>query len=183
MRIDPLYAYAVALALVGLFMPSGLTKLFAIRDFRRTVADYQLIPTSLLLPATLLILAAELLAVLLVLLGLAGLAPSLPLGMMIITGLLLLYAAAIGYNVARGRRSIDCGCLGFGARRPGIGWPLVVRNLMLAALAITAALPIGARILSTIDWISMIGFPLIFCLTYVGTNMALQLPARSAGRA
>jgi len=50
------------------------------------------------------------------------------------------FAAAIGLTVARGRTEIACGCFrGDASRR--IGWPLVVRNLILAGLALVAALP------------------------------------------
>ena len=65
-------------------------------------------------------------------------------------GLLLVYAAAIALNLARGRDAIDCGCGAPGDER-SIGVDLVARNLVLAALALGAALPATARALTWLD--------------------------------
>ena len=47
--------------------------------------------------------------------------------------LLLLFVAGVGYNLARGRQP-DCHCLGRLYSAP-IGWPTLIRNLILAAFA------------------------------------------------
>src|SRR5260370_33844893 len=47
--------------------------------------------------------------------------------------LLLLFVAGIGYNLARGRTP-DCHCFGQIHSAP-IGWPTLIRNLLLAAIA------------------------------------------------
>jgi hypothetical protein len=63
-----------------------------------------------------------------------------------------LYALAIAINLRRGRRELDCGCLGFG-RRSTISMTLLWRNgvLVLASLA-AGFLPRGERAL---DWIDL----------------------------
>ena len=53
--------------------------------------------------------------------------------------LLLLYAAAIAINLLRGRRDMDCGC---GGEATPIGWGLVMRNIVLAVLALPQHAPI-----------------------------------------
>ena len=62
--------------------------------------------------------------------------------------LLATYAAAVGINLARGRRSIDCGC--GGTPRPIQPW-LVGRNLVLAAASLALLAPVGARALGGLD--------------------------------
>jgi len=56
--------------------------------------------------------------------------------------LLLTYSAAMSANMLRGRRELDCGC---GGSAQGLGWPLIVRNLGLIAIAALALLPDAAR--------------------------------------
>jgi hypothetical protein len=91
------------------------------------IANYRLLPGSLVTPA------ARALPVVEMALGVAlllGLAPFATVAAML---LLALFATAIAVNIRRGRGHIDCGC-GHGALRHPIGWPLVARNLALAAL-------------------------------------------------
>lgn len=56
-------------------------------------------------------------------------------------GLLLVYAAAMGINLVRGRREIDCGC---GGPPEPLGWGQVLRNLALTASLAPIALGLGA---------------------------------------
>src|SRR5262249_14927936 len=64
--------------------------------------------------------------------------------------LLGLYAAAIAVNLARGRRHLDCGCTGPALRRPISGW-LVLRNLVLVAIAPADLAPLATPPLGGID--------------------------------
>ena len=62
-------------------------------------------------------------------------------GLIIAAGLLVIYAVAIGVNLKRGRRQIDCGC---GDEPTPLSRALVVRNCVLVALAAGAyALPVA----------------------------------------
>ena len=63
---------------------------------------------------------------------------------------LLVYAAAVGMNLARGRRDIDCGCAGFGRRQSLHEW-LLARNLLYVVIAGGAALVPVARPLTWFD--------------------------------
>jgi hypothetical protein len=60
--------------------------------------------------------------------------PAAPAGMALAAGVLLVPAAAIGRRRRTGRRA-PCRCLGAEAAPPG--WPHVVRNVVLAGLAVT----------------------------------------------
>ena len=53
--------------------------------------------------------------------------------------LLAVYAAAIGLNLARGRREIDCGCSWGGASQPLSSWLLFRNAVLLAALGLALA--------------------------------------------
>jgi hypothetical protein len=58
--------------------------------------------------------------------------------------LLILFAVAMGINIGRGRRYIDCGCFQ-SALKQTLSWTLVARNAGLALLlAVPAAVPEGA---------------------------------------
>jgi hypothetical protein len=47
--------------------------------------------------------------------------------------LLLMFAFAMGINLRRGRRHIDCGCFQSALKQP-LSWTLVIRNAVLACL-------------------------------------------------
>jgi hypothetical protein len=70
--------------------------------------------------------------------------------------LLAVYSIAIGVNLGRGRRTIDCGCGALGARQPISEW-LVVRNAALAGAALLTLRTPGPRTLVWIDWLSVAG--------------------------
>jgi hypothetical protein len=91
--------------------------------------------------ALLLLLARLLLALVFVVAGLAELAVALALlpaisawwGSLDALALLLLFVAAIGYNLAQGRTP-DCHCFGQLHSAP-VDWPTLIRSLLLAGLA------------------------------------------------
>jgi hypothetical protein len=64
----------------------------------------------------------------------------------------LLFAVAMGINLRRGRRHIDCGCFQ-SALKQTLSWTLVVRNVVMALLLGLAVLVAGgsAGLLATID--------------------------------
>ncbi|MBW2724378.1 MAG: methylamine utilization protein MauE, partial [Deltaproteobacteria bacterium] len=74
-------------------------------------------------------------------------------------GVLCLYSLAIGINLARGRRDIDCGCAGPLARQT-LHEMLVARNLVYAALALGAAAPMSLRAFGWLDGLT-IGFGVV----------------------
>jgi len=96
--------------------------------------------------------------------------------------LLAIYAAAIAVNLRRGRRELDCGCMGFGRRRsisPGMVW----RNVVLA-LALLAAgwLPWTSRPLNWVDVLTMVGGVCAGTLLYMAIDGLLEFSRRLARR-
>jgi hypothetical protein len=53
-------------------------------------------------------------------------------GLLLGMAMLGVYATGMAVNIRRGRTTIECGCGGAG--QP-LGWPLVIRNLVLMAIA------------------------------------------------
>ncbi len=90
--------------------------------------------------------------------------------------LLLFYGGLIAAALIAGRRGFDCGCGGFAGRRQEIGWPLVLRNLLLAAIAVVGALPAAARPLGVFDLASALGAVAASAFLYAAAETALALP-------
>jgi hypothetical protein len=163
--IDILPVLVANLLFGGLFVLGGTSKLGGFAVFTETLGNYRLLPAGLVRPAGAMIAFAELA------LGAAAII-AVPLGSQIamlgIAALLFAYAAAMGINIARGRDHIDCGC-SFGAARASLGWELVARNIALGLIAFAMfALPVSARPLGAIDWISGVGAIAAFALLYLG---------------
>ncbi len=164
--IDILPVLVADILLGGLFLLGGIAKARDFTGFTGTLAGYMLVPEALLTPTAAAIVAVELAA------GVAAIGAVVigsQAAMGVIAALLLLYAVAMGINVARGRTHIDCGCLGFGTARASLGWELVARNVALAIVAFAAfALPVAPRILGAVDIISGIGAIVALALLYLG---------------
>ncbi len=91
---------------------------------------------------------------------------------------LLSYAAAMYFNLRRGNVLLDCGC-SWGARRQPLRRALVIRNLCLALLALTMAVPAGARTLTTVDIISVFATLGVAAALYSAVNLLLALSPSS----
>jgi hypothetical protein len=146
MQIDPVPATILGLALAGLWAAAGVHKLRDFGAFSEALSAYQLLPQpAVTLTARLVPLIEIAVACGIVLAGYrraAALASAL---------LFALYGLAMLINLLRGRRELDCGCLGFG-RRNRLSTVLVWRNaaLLLASLAV-GFLPRSVRALDWID--------------------------------
>jgi methylamine utilization protein MauE len=148
--VDPVFDTTLRAALSFLFLVAAGHKLRDLGRFRATLADYRLLPASAVsLAAGLVALVEVAVAALLVTPGArsAGLGAA--------ATLLVVYAGAVGVNLARGRRDIDCGCAGPAARRPISGW-LVARNVGIAFVALAGLAPVGARTLGWIDALTVV---------------------------
>lgn len=116
---------AGVLALV--FARSAAHKVAEFSFFSATLGDYRLLPALFIGPAALVLTAAEAVAIALLIV------PDVrEIGATLAGSLLLVYAAAMGINLWRGRFRIDCGCGGPGQM---ISWALVARNLVLTVTA------------------------------------------------
>lgn len=145
MSLDPVVALVLAGGLALLFGAGGLAKLRDLPGFAAAIAGYRLLPPRLERPAAVGFVTTEL--ALACALLMPGTRPAAALGA---AALLALYSLAIGWNLARGRRAIDCGCGGPLGRR-AISEALVVRNGLLMAAAAATSLPVLARPLGALD--------------------------------
>lgn len=119
------YAGAVGVGLV--FLGAAQAKLRHTDLLGGVIANYRLLPAVLVAPVAAVLPWLEFVVGLGLMIGGAWLfAP-------VAIGLLVIFAAAMGINIARGRREIDCGCGRSDLRQP-LSWLLVGRNLALAAL-------------------------------------------------
>jgi uncharacterized membrane protein YphA (DoxX/SURF4 family) len=113
---------------VGLvFLAAGIDKLRHRTLLPGVIANYRLLPAVLVQPAAWVLPVVELFVAAGLLVGSRPLAPAAAIL------LLLVFAAAMAINIGRGRRHIDCGC-GHAGLRQALGWPMVVRNLAMAAV-------------------------------------------------
>lgn len=149
MTIDPVIAWTLRLALALLFSAAAWHKLRDLGRFEGTLRAYALLPA----PATRLfsrtLPGAEIaIAIMLV-------HPASHLGGIAAASLLLVYTAAIGINLARGRRAIDCGCFASSSATP-LSNALVARNVALIAAACALLLPVSLRPLVWVDWLTLL---------------------------
>jgi hypothetical protein len=141
--------------------------------FAGAVAGYRLLPVSFSKPAAVAFIAAEWLLAAAVLLP--GLHTPAAFGA---AALLALYTLAIVWNLARGRRDIDCGCGGpLGRRR--ISEALVARNAMLIGAALASALPVLPRSLGWLDAFTALAAIASCALLYGATEALFTRPVAS----
>lgn len=132
-----------------LWFIAGWQKLAAFEVFAATLADYRMVPRNLVNICAGLVAAGE------VILGAGLVVPVTRSAALLGSGLLLtLYAAAMAINLLRGRRHIDCGCMGPAARQTLSGW-LVARNVVIALVAALSAGALDARPLVWLDVITI----------------------------
>ncbi len=147
--MDPVVDVTLRAALALLLLAAAGHKLRDLPRFRATLADYRLLPHAIVPAAAGLVAGVELAiaAALLVLPRPALVAAA---------ALLAVYAVAIGINLARGRRHIDCGCAGPAARQT-ISGRLVARNVLLATSALAGLAPAHPRPLVWVDALTIVG--------------------------
>ena len=147
LHLDPVVAHATASALASVFLLAGAAKLRDPDTFRATVEEYRLLPAAAAAVLAWVLPVAECLAGVLLFL-----ADTRTAGALLTLLLLALVTGAIGINLVRGRRRLDCGC-GWGTEVP-IGAGIVVRNLVLAGAALLLLLPVADR--PTV-WLDVLG--------------------------
>jgi hypothetical protein len=174
--IDPTLSAIVALGLALLFASSAVHKLADWPKFCAALTDYRLSPAWMSPALACAVVALELTAAVL-------LPPvaSRPPAALVAAGLLCAYAGAIGLNLRRGRTRLDCGCLGAGARKTIGSW-MVVRNLLLAGLALIAALPVSDRPLATVDALSIGAAVACLAILYGAIDVLQQVATGPASR-
>lgn len=169
--LDPIALRIISIGFGLLLLLASIHKLSDIGRFRAVLADYRLLPLAAVPAVALVLPAAE------ALLGLAWLfAASASAAAVSTAALLGLYTAGIAVNLLRGRVHISCGC-GFG-RSSGTGdalsWGLVLRNGILVASALLATLPVSARSIGVLDYVTLIAALLAVVLLFAATNQLIR---------
>ena len=165
---DPILSLGSALMLACVFLAASVHKLRDLRHFETTLGAYGLLPGMLVRPAALGLPLMEFM----VALGL--LAPPARFSAAMATAVLLgIYTLAIGINMARGRRSIDCGCGDPGRGQTLTGW-LLPRNGVLMGLALLAATPVVNRTTGWLDWLVALLAAAAMLLLYSACNQLLS---------
>jgi hypothetical protein len=86
--------------------------------------------------------------------------------------LLVLYAVAMGMNILRGNRLLDCGC-SWGGDTPVSGL-LVLCNLLLACGVLTLIMPIEARTLTTFEIANSAALAFCAYLIYLAVDQLIN---------
>jgi len=167
-------AWILRLGLAAVFAAAASHKLRRPSAFAATLREYQILPDAVT-PAfvPLLALGEALIACGLLVPATAALAGRAAAAM------LLLYSGAIALNLARGRRDIDCGCLGPTRREPLSGG-LLVRNALLLVGALLLALPVAGRTLGWVDAPALGGGLAVTFLLFAAVNRLRSLAPRLA---
>lgn len=162
LAIDPVPAAIMTLCLAALWLAAGLHKLADPKALERSLEAYDIAPRALLpllgrlLPVLELALAA----------GLAY-APTRSAAGLVGAVLLTVYGIALALNLRRGRRDLDCGCMGFGAQSQ-ISPALVWRNAIAAVASLSAGLlPRAERAWTWIDALTIIAGVAVIVLLYL----------------
>lgn len=167
LTFDPVLNLISALILGYIFVLAGLHKCKAPAEFGTTLANYKILPESLARQGVYLVPVAEIMT------GVALLIPAAATLAAFSAGTLLcIYIAAIGINLLRGRRNIDCGC-GGPAQKQSISEWMIVRNGLLLGLAYIAGSQTLARPLLWFDWLTVILATVMGCLFYNIINQLL----------
>ncbi len=170
--LDPLIVKTISIGLGLMFLLAGYYKFVEAAQFRVTLLEYQVLPESLVSPASRIVPIVE------ILLGGAWLSGWNQGGMAAIASaaLLGLYASAISINLFRGRVHFDCGC-GFGGKSDNeqyLSGGLVVRNLVLISATLTTTLPVRERALGVGDYITLVAALLATALLFGAANQLLS---------
>lgn len=166
--IDPVIDIAVRGALALLFAAAAWHKLSDPVRFEATLRGYRALPTWAAWPTARLIPIIEAFIA-------AGLLFSETRTAAALAAACLLgaYSAAIGVNILRGRRDIDCGCFASSARVP-LSPILLVRNALLIGAAGIAAFPASPRALTWLDSFTITAALLGLSLLWTATQRLAQ---------
>lgn len=164
MHLDPIFIIASGLAIAVLLASAATHKLRAPARFARQLADYQLLPDAVVRPIARVIPLVELVIAFALLVPVwrswAALSAA---------SLIALYAAAIGINLWRGRRDIDCGCAGPDQAQP-LRPVLLFRNSALVGLALLASVSPMVRDLVFFDGFVTVAASAVALLIYAAAD-------------
>ena len=161
---DPVVGASALLLVAAVMGGAALHKLRDGAAFRETVRDYRLLPDALAAIGAVLVVLAEIAAV-----GLLLVPVTRTVGAILSGALLVLYAGAIGINLARGRTEIDCGCTWSGSGQTISAW-LLLRNAALLPFAYLAGAEWADRAFGLADSIVALAASLALLVCYHGAD-------------
>ncbi len=165
--VDPAIRWLVAVSLAAVFAGSAIGKLRDLTAFRDAVENYRIVPRWSAAFVAGIIPLAEIAGAIGVLAG-----PTREVSALFLLGLLAVFTAAIGVNLARGRRDIHCGCFGTALGQRLSGW-LLVRNAAFIAFAAVLLLPAGARRIGVLDVMTILFGAAALVMLYAALNYLL----------
>lgn len=164
MQADPIFVIASALGISVILANAATHKLRAPARFANQVEDYQLLPKALIKPFSRALPIAELAIAFALLVPFSRLFAAL-----IAAALLMAYAVAIGINLWRGRKDIDCGCSG-PEQSQSLRPELLLRNGLLSGLALVASIAPVARAFGIFDGFVAVAAAAVALLLYTATE-------------
>jgi hypothetical protein len=171
MAADPLVVWIAVACIATLFAHAAMAKLADRALFEQHLAGYG-VPDRLR-PA-----AVWALPLLETALALALLSPWRALGGVAAAVLLSVYGLAMAWHRAQGH-ALDCGC---GGEPLPLSWTLVLRNGLLAALALLAGMPMAPRALAGADFLVIAAALLLATLLHAALHQVLRHRARLSYR-
>lgn len=157
-----------------LLLISAGSKLRDTAEFERVLGAYEILPRLLLSPAAFVLPLLELALAAGLLLRVEPM-----LSAWLGAGMLLVFAVAIGINLARGRSEIDCGCH-WGAGEGGIARWMVARNALVALLLLLSTIGVHAQPIGAAGVWTIVSASLVFLSLY--HTLPLLMESRSAAR-
>lgn len=169
---DPVAASAVAGSVALIVFAAAWHKFSEPDVFAGALDAYRLLPDAGVMPI------ARLLPFVEAAIGIVALIPATRhFGLLAFAGLVVLYAVAIAINLARERHQIDCGC---GADVHLLSWGLVLRNGLLACVALAMTGPSVDRPYEWLDAVTLIAGVLALYGSYLTFDELLRQFGRIA---
>jgi hypothetical protein len=164
---DPMILAFSQAILMLVFLAGAWSKLRARETFEGVVYNYRLLPEFAVRPASYLLPVAELA----VGLGVAY-TPTRPYAAVGAVLLLAVFNIAIGTNLARGRREIDCGCFS-SVLKQRLSGGLIVRNTALMGLAVWLAwgAPQALSGMGWLDWLVGLAAAVVATFIYMAASL------------
>jgi hypothetical protein len=164
LALDAVFARAAGAGVALILLLGALDKLRDREHFASVVDQYRIVPGAAGLWVARCVPLAEVAAA-----GLLLWPAARAIGSAMALALLVTFAVAIAVNLVRGRRDIDCGCGGLGGTQ-SLSWWLVLRNAVLALLALAGAAEGTTRSLTWLDIFTALAATLALLALYVSFN-------------
>ena len=161
--VDPLIVWIAVACTATLFAHAAVAKFGDLALLEQHLHAYG-VPMGALPIASKLLPATEAMAALLLL------TPWRAAGAALAAAMLLMYAGAMAWHRAQGRRP-DCGC---GGEPLPVSWALVARNGVLAVLALVGGAAMGPRTMGLADFLVVAAALLLGTLLYAALHQLLR---------